>query len=146
MNPDSFLILQLLEKLHARMTKGEVAGAPGVKIPRFYLVSFQFLGLLLQNFARTRRRKPLPFANHLPGFVAYLRDKRGLCPAKLINYRHLEGNLNDITVTSLRDHGRYGLGTGVMEGFRTQGRARYCPFQNMLAKNRYGYQFPIGDT
>jgi len=65
----------------------------------------QMIRLLVPGFALTGRRKPFPFAEQAPGFVAHLRDERGLRPATLLTYqhflRHLESYLKDIHAGSL---------------------------------------------
>jgi integrase/recombinase XerD len=67
----------------------------------------QMIRLLVPGFAITGRRKPFPFAAQAPGFVAHLRDERGLRPATLLTYRHylrhLDSYLTDIKVGSLRE-------------------------------------------
>jgi integrase/recombinase XerD len=54
----------------------------------------QFLRVILPGFTgrgRTRRRRPMPFPDITPAFVAYLREERGLREASIDHYRfHLE--------------------------------------------------------
>lgn len=67
----------------------------------------QMLHLLLPGFDPTGRRKPFPFRDQAPGFLAHLRDERGLRPPTVQSYqqflRHLEGYLKDIKVSSVRE-------------------------------------------
>jgi integrase/recombinase XerD len=65
----------------------------------------QMIRVLVPGFALTGRRKAFPFAEQAPGFVAHLRDERGLTPSTLLPYRHflrhLEHYLKDVNVGSL---------------------------------------------
>jgi site-specific recombinase XerD len=67
----------------------------------------QVLCLLLPDFALTGRRKPFPFTDEAPGFVAHLLDERGTRRTTLHNYRqflgHLEEYLKEVKVGSLRE-------------------------------------------
>ena len=67
----------------------------------------QMLHVLLPDFNITGHRKPFPFTDQVPGFVAHLRDEHGLRPATLICYRqflrHLEGYLIEIKASSLHE-------------------------------------------
>ena len=67
----------------------------------------QMIRLLVPDFALTGRRKAFPFTDQAPGFVAHLRDERGLRPTTMLGYKqflgHLEEYLKDIKVSSLRD-------------------------------------------
>ena len=67
----------------------------------------QMVRLLLPDFALTGRRRPFPFADQAPGFVAHLRDERGLRPTTLHKYReflrHLESYFKEIKLSSLRE-------------------------------------------
>lgn len=67
----------------------------------------QMLHVLLPDFNITGHRKPFPFTDQAPGFVAHLSDERGLRPATQLCYRqflrHLEGYLIDIKASSLRE-------------------------------------------
>jgi integrase/recombinase XerD len=67
----------------------------------------QMLRLLLPDFAVTGRGRPFPFTEQVPGFVAHLRDERGLRPATVLIYRHclrpLETYLKEIKVGSLQE-------------------------------------------
>jgi site-specific recombinase XerD len=65
------------------------------------------LRLLLSEFTGTGRGRPFPFTDQAPGFVAHLRDERGIRPATLRIYRHclrhLESYLKEIRATSLQE-------------------------------------------
>lgn len=67
----------------------------------------QMLRVLLPDFAGTGRSRPFPFTDQAPGFIAHLRDERGLRPATVLIYRHclhhLEVYLKDIKANSLRE-------------------------------------------
>lgn len=67
----------------------------------------QLLRLLLPDFAGTGRGRPFPFADQAPGFLAHLREERGLRPATLLSYRHclrhLEVYLHEIKSNSLKE-------------------------------------------
>ena len=56
----------------------------------------QMLRLLLPDFAMTGRRKPFPFTDEAPGFVAHLIDERGLRPTTLHSYRQFLRTLKTI--------------------------------------------------
>jgi integrase/recombinase XerD len=64
----------------------------------------QMLRLLLPDFAGTGRGCPFPFTEQAPGFVAHLRDERGLRPKTLRIYRHclrhLQAYLKEIKLGS----------------------------------------------
>ena len=64
----------------------------------------QMLRLLLPDFAGTGRGRPFPFTEQAPGFVAHLRDERGLRPKTLLIYRHclrhLQAYLKEIKLGS----------------------------------------------
>lgn len=78
----------------------------------------QMLHLLLPEFMGTGRRQPFPFTDQAPGFVAHLRDERGLRPRTVLIYRHclrhLEKYLKEIKATSLRE-----LSPAVLSAFVT---------------------------
>jgi integrase/recombinase XerD len=65
----------------------------------------QMLRLLLPDFAGCGRSRPFPFADQAPGFLAHLREERGLRPATLLSYRHclrhLEVYLHEIKASSV---------------------------------------------
>ena len=67
----------------------------------------QMLRLLLPDFAGTGRGRPFPFTDQAPGFLAHLRDERGLRPATLLSYRHclrpLEVYLQEIKADSVKE-------------------------------------------
>jgi len=67
----------------------------------------QMLRLLLPDFAGTGRGRPFPFTDQAPGFVAHLRDERGLRPDTLLIYRHclrhLEVYLHEITASPVKE-------------------------------------------
>jgi site-specific recombinase XerD len=67
----------------------------------------QMLRLLLPAFTGKGRSRPFPFADQAPGFVAHLRDERGLRPGTIRVYRHclryLEIYLKEIKAGSLCD-------------------------------------------
>ena len=67
----------------------------------------QMLRLLLPDFAGTGRGSPFPFTDQVPGFVAHLREERGLRPATFVSYRHclryLEDYLNEIKASSVKE-------------------------------------------
>lgn len=66
----------------------------------------QMLRLLLPDFAGTGRGRPFPFTDQAPGFLAHLREERGLRPATLLSYRHclryLEAYLKEIKASSVK--------------------------------------------
>lgn len=67
----------------------------------------QMLRLLQPDFVGTGRGRPFPFIDQVPGFLAHLRDERGLRPATLLSYRHclryLEIYLTEIKVSSVNE-------------------------------------------
>lgn len=67
----------------------------------------QMLRLVLPEFTQTGRSRPFPFSDEAPGFLAHLRDERGLRPATVLSYRqflhHLEDYLNEIKARSVKD-------------------------------------------
>ena len=67
----------------------------------------QMLRLVLPEFTQTGRSRPFPFSDLAPGFLAHLRDERGLRPATEVSYcrflRHLEDYLNEIKARSIND-------------------------------------------
>lgn len=67
----------------------------------------QMLRLLLPDFAGTGRGRPFPFTDQTPGFLAHLRDERGLRPATVLTYRHclryLEVYLREIKASSVKE-------------------------------------------
>ena len=67
----------------------------------------QMLQVVLPGFVGGRGRRPLPFADELPGFFEYLEGERGLRPASIAGYRHhlsrLEGYLGRIGVRRLSE-------------------------------------------
>jgi site-specific recombinase XerD len=67
----------------------------------------QMLRLVLPEFTQTGRSRPFPFTDQAPGFLAHLRDERGLRPATVVCYRqllrHLEDYLNEIRAGSIKD-------------------------------------------
>ena len=79
----------------------------------------QMLRLLLPDFAMTGRRKPFPFTDEAPGFVAHLIDARGLRPTTLHSYRqflaHLEDYLKEVKVGSLHE-----LSPAILSAFVTK--------------------------
>jgi site-specific recombinase XerD len=79
----------------------------------------QMLRLILPDFSLTGRRKPFPFADQAPGFLAHLRDERGLRPGTLHSYqqylRHMEAYLKDIKASSLCE-----LSPAVLSAFVTR--------------------------
>jgi len=79
----------------------------------------QMIRMLVPDFALTGRRKAFPFTDQAPGFVAHLRDERGLHPTTMLSYqqflRHFEGYLKDIKVSSLRE-----LSPAILSAFVTK--------------------------
>jgi integrase/recombinase XerD len=67
----------------------------------------QMLHLVRPDFAQTGRGRPFPFADQVPGFLAHLRDERGLRPDTQLSYRHhlrhLEAYLCDIKASSVKE-------------------------------------------
>jgi site-specific recombinase XerD len=67
----------------------------------------QMLRLVMPEFTQTGRSRPFPFSDQAPGFLAHLRDERGLRPATVVNYhqflRHLEDYLKEIKASSAKD-------------------------------------------
>lgn len=84
----------------------------------------QMLRLLLPDFAGTGRSRPFPFSEQVPGFLAHLRDERGLRPASLLMYRHclrpLESYLKEIKASSPRE-----LSPIILSAFITSRRASW---------------------
>ena len=78
----------------------------------------QMLRLVLPDFAGTGRGRPFPFTSQVPGFLAHLRNDRGLRPGTLLVYRHslrhLEAYLKEIKASSLRE-----LSPTILSGFVT---------------------------
>jgi len=67
----------------------------------------QMLRLLLPDFSGSGRGRPFPFTDQAPGFLAHLREERGLRPATLLSYRHclrhLEVYLHEIKADSVKE-------------------------------------------
>jgi len=84
----------------------------------------QMLRLLLPDFTGTKRSRPTPFINQVPGFIAHLRDERGLRPKSIALYQHclrsFEAYLKEIKVASLPE-----LSPTILSAFITDCRARW---------------------
>ena len=84
----------------------------------------QMLRLLLPGFTGTGRGRPFPFSNQAPGFLAHLREERGLRPATLLGYRHclqpFEVYLSEIKAHSVKD-----LSPAILSAFVTARSARW---------------------
>lgn len=67
----------------------------------------QMLRLVLPEFTMTGRSRPFPFSDEAPGFLAHLRNERGLRPYTVVTYRqflrHLEEYLKEIGARSVKD-------------------------------------------
>jgi integrase/recombinase XerD len=84
----------------------------------------QMLRLIVPDFAGTKRSRPIPFVTKAPGFVAHLKDERGLRPKSVALYQHclrsFETYLTEIKLGSLSE-----ISPTILSAFITRCRNRW---------------------